>query len=98
MNDWLRQWWKRRAVPISQGHIRSMLESKGLLGPEDFLLKNLGLSLTVQTKKNQKMKYPIIHPMALCRGVLKKVGQYCREKEDCLKGIVINIPQKVSMK
>ena len=44
--DWLKQWWKRRAVPIDQGHIKSMLETKGLLGPEDFLLKNLGLSLT----------------------------------------------------
>lgn len=44
--DWLKQWWKRRAVPISQGKIRSMLEEKGLLGPEDFLFKNLGLSLT----------------------------------------------------
>ncbi len=44
--DWLKQWWKRRAVPISQGNIRNMLEEKGLLGPEDFLLKNLGLSLT----------------------------------------------------
>lgn len=46
IHDWLKQWWKRRSVPISQGHIRSMLEKKGLLGPEDFLLKNLGLSLT----------------------------------------------------
>lgn len=45
-HDWLKQWWRRRSVPISQGHIRSMLEKKGLLGPEDFLLKNLGLSLT----------------------------------------------------
>lgn len=45
-HDWLKQWWKRRSVPIDQGHIRSMLEKKGLLGPEDFLLKNLGLSLT----------------------------------------------------
>lgn len=44
--DWLNQWWKRRSVPISQGNIRQMLEQKGLLGPEDFLLKNLGLSLT----------------------------------------------------
>ena len=43
---WLRRWWKQRAVPISQGNIRQMLERKGLLGPEDFLLKNLGLSLT----------------------------------------------------
>lgn len=45
-HDWLKQWWKRRSVPISQGHIKSMLEKKGLLGPEDFLMKNLGLSLT----------------------------------------------------
>jgi len=44
--DWLKQWWKRRSIPISQGNIRQMLEKKGLLGPEDFLLKNLGLSLT----------------------------------------------------
>ena len=44
--DWLKQWWKRRSVPINQGHIKNMLEKKGLLGPEDFLLKNLGLSLT----------------------------------------------------
>ena len=28
-SDWLKQWWSRRAVPISQGHIRSMLEKKG---------------------------------------------------------------------
>lgn len=45
-HEWLKQWWKRRSVPISQGNIRAMLEKKGLLGPEEFLLKNLGLSLT----------------------------------------------------
>lgn len=44
--DWLKQWWRRRSVPLSQGGIKNMLEKKGLLGPEDFLLKNLGLSLT----------------------------------------------------
>jgi hypothetical protein len=44
--DWLKKWWARRAVPISQGHIRQMLLEKGLLGPEDYLVKNLGLSLT----------------------------------------------------
>lgn len=44
--EWLKQWWKRRSVPISQGNIRAMLEKKGLLGSEEFLLKNLGLSLT----------------------------------------------------
>lgn len=44
--DWLKKWWARRAVPIEQGHIRQMLMNKGLLGPEDYLVKNLGLSLT----------------------------------------------------
>ena len=44
--NWLKEWWKRRAVPIEQGHIKTMLEKKGLLSPEDFLVKNLGLSLT----------------------------------------------------
>ena len=44
--NWLKKWWKRRAVPISQGNIKEMLESKGLLGSEEYLLKNLGLSLT----------------------------------------------------
>ena len=33
-------------MPISQGHKKNMLKKKGLLGSEDFLLKNLGLSLT----------------------------------------------------
>lgn len=44
--DWLKNWWSRRAVPIAQGKIKSMLESKGLLGPEEYLVSNLGLSLT----------------------------------------------------
>lgn len=44
--NWLKQWWKRRSIPITQGNIRQMLENKGLLGTEDFLFTNLGLSLT----------------------------------------------------
>lgn len=44
--DWLKKWWSRRAVPIDQGHIRQMLMDKGLPSPEDYLVKNLGLSLT----------------------------------------------------
>ncbi len=44
--NWLKRWWKRRSVPISQGNIRFLLEKKGLLGSEEYLLKNLGLSLT----------------------------------------------------
>lgn len=38
--SWLKQWWKRRAILITQGNIGQMLEKKGLLGPEDFLFKN----------------------------------------------------------
>lgn len=45
-SSWLRDWWKIRAIPIGQGKIASMLAQKGLLGPEEYLLKNLGLSLT----------------------------------------------------
>lgn len=43
--DWLKKWWSRRAVPISQGHIKQMLENNGFVCPEDYLVKNLGLSL-----------------------------------------------------
>ncbi len=45
-SGWLRDWWKARSIPISQGKVSEMLQKKGLLGPEDFLIKNLGLSLT----------------------------------------------------
>ena len=44
--DWLRSWWSRRAVPISQGHIKSLLEKMGFSCSEEYLVKNLGLSLT----------------------------------------------------
>lgn len=44
--DWLRGWWSRRAVPISQGHIKALLESRGFSCSEEYLVKNLGLSLT----------------------------------------------------
>lgn len=44
--DWLKKWWSRRAVPISQGHIKAMLEKQGYVTSEEYLVKNLGLSLT----------------------------------------------------
>lgn len=44
--DWLRSWWSRRAVPISQGHIKALLERQGFTHSEEYLVKNLGLSLT----------------------------------------------------
>lgn len=44
--QYLRSWWKNRQVPISQGRIKSMLEQNGISDPGDYLLRNLGLSLT----------------------------------------------------
>ncbi len=44
--DWLKKWWMRRSVPISQGHIKAMLEAKGITNSEEYLVRNLGLSLT----------------------------------------------------
>ncbi len=45
-SSWLRNWWKTRSIPIGQGKIEAILAQKGLLSPENYLLKNLGLSLT----------------------------------------------------
>ncbi len=42
----LRKWWLRRAVPVSQGKIRRILEQLGVTTPQSYLVKNLGLSLT----------------------------------------------------
>lgn len=45
-SDWIKRWWKHREPPISQGRVDQMLKRKGLIGPGEYLLKNLGLSLT----------------------------------------------------
>ena len=42
---WLKRWWEERSVPLTQGRVKEMLEGKGLAGPDEYLLKNLGLSL-----------------------------------------------------
>lgn len=42
----LRKWWQRRAVPMSQGKIQRILEQMGISTPQEYLVKNLGLSLT----------------------------------------------------
>lgn len=42
----LRKWWQRRAVPMSQGKIQRILEQMGMTTPQEYLVKNLGLSLT----------------------------------------------------
>ena len=44
--DWLKIWWKERAIPVEQGRIARFLESKGFTIPEEYLMRNLGLSLT----------------------------------------------------
>ena len=43
---YLRNWWENRQVPVSQGRIKSMLAENGISDPGDYLLRNLGLSLT----------------------------------------------------
>lgn len=45
-SDWLTEWWDKRQTPISQGRVDEMLRKKGLIGSEEYLLRNLGLSLT----------------------------------------------------
>ena len=42
----LRKWWQQRSIPIDQGKIQEMLSKKGFTGPGQYLIKNLGLSLT----------------------------------------------------
>lgn len=44
--DGIQRWWSRRSVPLSQGKIRRILEEQGVYCPEEYLVKNLGLSLT----------------------------------------------------
>ena len=45
-NEWLKKWWKERSIPLGQGMIDEMLRKSSLIGPNDFLFRNLGLSLT----------------------------------------------------
>ena len=42
----LRKWWERRAVPLSQGNIRMLLDTNRIATTQNYLLLNLGLSLT----------------------------------------------------
>lgn len=45
-DDYLKSWWYRRAVPVTQGHIMKLLSHIGFMTPQAYLLRNLGLSLT----------------------------------------------------
>lgn len=42
----LKKWWQRRAVPVGQGKIQRILEQMGIATPQEYLVKNLGVSLT----------------------------------------------------
>ncbi len=44
--DALRRWWLRRAVPMSRDRIRALLSHLGLTSAHEYLVKNLGLSLS----------------------------------------------------
>ncbi|MCR4648334.1 MAG: hypothetical protein K5776_04565, partial [Lachnospiraceae bacterium] len=44
--QWLNLWWKERSVPIEQDNIDRFLRENGYFVPSNFLIKNLGLSLT----------------------------------------------------
>ena len=45
-NNWLSEWWDNRTVPITQGRIKEFLEKSDYTSPTEFLIKNIGLSLT----------------------------------------------------
>lgn len=44
--DALIHWWEERSVPIGQNKLNEMLKTQGELTPGEYLIKNLGLSLT----------------------------------------------------
>ena len=42
----LRKWWERRAVPLNQGNIKMLLSENQIGTTQNYLLQNLGLSLS----------------------------------------------------
>lgn len=44
-NDWIKKWWSERQIPLRQGTVEEMLRRSSLIGPDEYLLSNLGLSL-----------------------------------------------------
>ncbi|MBE6042420.1 MAG: hypothetical protein E7220_07880 [Clostridiales bacterium] len=45
-SDHLKRWWKNRQIPVGQGKVEQMLKERGLIAAGEYLLSNLGLSLT----------------------------------------------------
>ena len=44
--NWLNLWWKERSIPVEQDNIEQFLRGNGYSMPSEYLIKNLGLSLT----------------------------------------------------
>lgn len=44
--NWLKKWWSQRSIPVNQDGIKQILQRKGFETPKEYLLQNLGLSLT----------------------------------------------------
>ncbi|MCR4595313.1 MAG: hypothetical protein K5673_00885 [Lachnospiraceae bacterium] len=44
-DEWLYGWWKERTIPITRNNIHKLLDAKGVSIPEEYLYKNLALSL-----------------------------------------------------
>ncbi len=44
--DWLKAWWSQRAVPVTRDQIQNLLAKNNIATPDEYLVKNLGLSLT----------------------------------------------------
>ena len=42
----LQKWWNERSTPSTQGFIEKILKEQGLSCPSEYLMNNLGLSLT----------------------------------------------------
>ena len=43
---WLKEWWDNRSIPLTRDQIKTFLQSQGFNTPDQYLIKNLGLSLT----------------------------------------------------
>lgn len=43
---WLQKWWENRSIPVTRDHIQDHLRRQGCSLPSEYLVKNLGLSLT----------------------------------------------------
>lgn len=44
-DSWFYSWWTERAIPLTRNNLTSMLKSRNIDIPEEYLFKNLGLSL-----------------------------------------------------